>query len=163
MIQNFPGFDGKATGKSQVKCRRGQPRRQPPRQPPRRHRSSSSEAGANDSRHGARTHCFVPPTNGNRTPSPTQRAAPEKHRQQPATASFLHKKSKLERSNPQPPSISTVDPFPTMLSIAVSSSLRRAAIVPARHIASPERSLSMACANSVHKLNGILEEYREKK
>lgn len=52
-----------------------------------------------------------------------------------------------------------------MLSAAVTSSLRRAAVIaPARSVLSTEkRGLSVACASSVDKLNGILEEYREKK
>lgn len=45
-----------------------------------------------------------------------------------------------------------------MISVAMSS-LRRATAVPAHNIIA-QRPLSMACAQSVHKLNDILEEYR---
>ncbi|KAL7537969.1 hypothetical protein ACHAXR_008191 [Thalassiosira sp. AJA248-18] len=45
-----------------------------------------------------------------------------------------------------------------MIATAISS-LRKAATVPARNIIA-QRQLSMACAQSVHKLNDILEEYR---
>mmetsp|Transcript_12282 Transcript_12282/g.22778 ORF Transcript_12282/g.22778 Transcript_12282/m.22778 type:complete len:153 (+) Transcript_12282:271-729(+) len=52
-----------------------------------------------------------------------------------------------------------------MISIAISS-LRRAAVTPARNIIVQnlprQRHLSMACENSVLKLNDILEEYRAK-
>ncbi|KAL7526750.1 hypothetical protein ACHAWF_001900 [Thalassiosira exigua] len=47
-----------------------------------------------------------------------------------------------------------------MLSIIAISSLRRAAISHARTVA--QRHLSFACAQSVDKLNEILEEYRAK-
>eukprot|EP00571_Detonula_confervacea_P015699 CAMPEP_0172297324 /NCGR_PEP_ID=MMETSP1058-20130122/394_1 /TAXON_ID=83371 /ORGANISM="Detonula confervacea, Strain CCMP 353" /LENGTH=147 /DNA_ID=CAMNT_0013006465 /DNA_START=145 /DNA_END=588 /DNA_ORIENTATION=+ len=47
-----------------------------------------------------------------------------------------------------------------MISIAITS-LRRAAVAPARNTIL-QRHLSMSCAQSIHKLNDILEEYRAK-
>jgi hypothetical protein len=48
-----------------------------------------------------------------------------------------------------------------MISVAMSS-LRRAIFLPASNNIIVQRNLSMACAQSVHKLNDILEEYRAK-
>jgi hypothetical protein len=49
-------------------------------------------------------------------------------------------------------------------SIAISSLRRAATVIPtARSVVAQKRHLSVACAQSVHKLNDVLEEYRAEK